>query len=71
MSKTLSLENIQRGMIVRLAIPASRPIKTLDGNLHEAGQDYKVLGSHGTCVRLSRVGDCAKLIISPLELYIP
>lgn len=53
-----------------LSIPASRPIKTLDGVLHEAGQEYRVLGTHGSCVRLSRITDCAKLIIPPSELVL-
>ncbi len=64
----MKLENIIRGVICTLAIPAMRPIKTLDGNLHEAGQKYKVLGTHGTCVRLSRTTDRAKIIISPESL---
>lgn len=44
----MNIETLKRGDIVRLVIPAARPIKTLDGNLHEAGQDYKVLGLQGT-----------------------
>lgn len=62
----MKLEEAIKGTKVQLAIPASRPIKTMDGNLHEAGQDYKILGYQGTCIRLSRVSDKAKLII-PVE----
>ena len=59
-----NMQTFTRNQIVRLAIPASRPVKTLDGNLHEAGHDYKVLGLHGVgFVRLSRKSDCAKIII--------
>ena len=61
----MKIENFKRNQKVQLAIPSSRPIKTLKGVLHEAGQDYKVLGTHGTCVRLSRVIDCEKLIVTP------
>lgn len=63
-----TLETVTRGQIVTLAIPASRPIKTLDGILHEAGQPYKVLGTHASFVRLSRVSDCAKLMVLPETL---
>ena len=65
----MKLEELKRGMKVQIAIPASRPIKLLNGTLHEAGQTYKVLGGHGTCARLSRVSDCAKIIIPPSELF--
>lgn len=70
MTKTLTLETIRRGMIVRLAIPACRPILTLSGVLHQAEQDYKILGTHGTVVRLSRVSDCAKLMMVAEDLYL-
>lgn len=53
-------------MKVMLTIPAASPRKTLDGNLHEGGQVYTVLGSiNGSQLRLSRVTDNAKLIILP------
>ena len=65
MNKTLTLESLKRGQIVRLAIPAARPFKLLSGVLHEAGADYKVLGSHGTLARLSRLSDCEKIIVAP------
>lgn len=65
----MKLEDLKRGMKVKIAIPASRPIQLLNGSLHRAGETYKVLGGHGTCARLSRVGDCAKIIIPPSELY--
>ena len=64
------MSNFKRNQIVTLAIPASRPIKTLDRNLHEAGQEYRVLGTHGTCLRLSRKSDNAKLII-PFDSVVP
>ncbi len=64
----ITLDNLTKGEKVQLAIPASRPIKLLSGVLHEAGQTYKVLGSHGTLARLSRVGDNAKIMIEPSSL---
>ena len=64
----MKLEDIKRGMRVKLNIPASRPIKTLNGAYNEAGQIYKVLGGHGTCVRLSREKDFSKLIIPASEI---
>jgi hypothetical protein len=67
---TLTLDNLKRGHIVRLNIPAARPIKTLGGVLHECGSDYAVLGFHGTLVRLSRRGDCEKLMVTP-DMLIP
>lgn len=57
----MKLEEIKRGQIVKLNIPAMNPIKTLRGDLHESGQFYKVLGFQGTLVRLSRLGDFKKL----------
>jgi hypothetical protein len=62
MSATL---DIKRGTQVRLNIASGRPFKTMDGNLHEGGQVYRVLGTYGTLLRLSRVGDNAKLITQP------
>ena len=35
----------KRNDLVKLNLPAASPRKTLDGNLHEGGQVYKVLGS--------------------------
>jgi Zn-dependent M32 family carboxypeptidase len=61
----MNIEYPKRGVKVTLKIPASRPIKTLNGVLHEAGQAYKVLGTHASLVRLSRVSDCAKLMVLP------
>jgi hypothetical protein len=61
----ITLDNIQRGQIVQLAIPAVRPIKLMNGTLHESGQDYKVLGTYASLARLSRVSDCAKLMVLP------
>jgi len=61
-------KQMKRNDKVKLSIPSSRPIKTMDGNLHEANQVYKVLGTCGTFLRLSRMADCAKLIISPTEV---
>ena len=58
----MKIEEAIKGTKVQLAIAASRPFKTADGNLHEAGQEYKVLGYQGTCIRLSRTSDRAKLI---------
>lgn len=66
----MKLEELERGMKVKIAIPASRPIRLLGGTLHSAGETYKVLGFHGTCARLSRVGDFAKIIVSPSDLYL-
>lgn len=63
-------EDMKKGQIVQLNIPESRPIKTLDGNLHEAKQDYKVLGGWGSFARLSRKSDCAKLIVEPSSLFL-
>lgn len=60
----ITLNNIKRNQVVELAIPAMRPIKTLNGVLHESGQKYKVLGTHGTAIRLSRISDCQKIIIN-------
>lgn len=56
---------LKRNAVVTLSIPAMFPIKTMNGVLHEGGQLYRVLGLVGTCVRLSRVSDCAKLIVNP------
>jgi hypothetical protein len=66
----MSATVVKRGQTVRLNIPAARPIRTLNGVLHEGGQVYRVLGGFGTLVRLSRVSDHAKLIINP-EALIP
>lgn len=66
----MKLEELERGMLVKISIPASRPILLRNGTLHSAGETYKVLGSRGTCARLSRIGDFAKIIISPSELYL-
>jgi hypothetical protein len=56
---------ITKGMKVQLTIPAARPLKTLSGHLFEAGQTFKVLGVHASLIRLSRVGDCAKVMVLP------
>jgi hypothetical protein len=64
-SKPVTLETAYRGMIVALAIPASRPIKLLSGVLHEGGSRYTVLGLHGTLLRLSRTTDREKLMVTP------
>jgi hypothetical protein len=62
----MTIEYPKRGVMATLRIPAARPIKTLNGVLHEAGQLYKVLGTANGClVRLSRVSDCAKLMVTP------
>lgn len=55
---------IKRNTLVKLNIPAARPIRTLGGILHEAGQTYRFLGYHGTCLRLSRNPDRAKIIVA-------
>jgi hypothetical protein len=34
-------------------------------NTFQKGDLCKILGEHGTCLRLSRVNDRAKLIVSP------
>jgi hypothetical protein len=49
--------NLKRGAVVTLAKPA----KSLN-NQFAAGEQFKFLGWAGTCVRLSRKGDNAKLI---------
>ena len=55
---------MKRNDKVKLSIPSSRPIKTMDGNLHEANQVYKVLGTCGTFLRLSRMAfDKAQAIV--------
>lgn len=59
----MKLESIKRNQLVELTIPSARPIRLQSGILHEAGQTYKVLGTHGTLVRLSRLGDNAKLMV--------
>jgi hypothetical protein len=64
-NETLKLE---RGTKVQLNIPASRPIKVLSGNLFESGDTFKVLGWHASLVRLSRIGDNAKLMVLPETL---
>jgi len=70
--KFTNLNDIKRGTKVTLLIPDARPIKTLDGNLHCAGQTYKVLGvQNGSFLRLSRVSDNAKLIIAPEQCSEP
>lgn len=61
----MQLNEVKRGQIVKLTIASARPIKTMKGELHEGGQQYKVLGLTGTLVRLSRISDKAKLICLP------
>ncbi len=59
----MKLEQVKKNMLVVLTLPSAAPRKTQDGNLHEGGQTYKVLGLQGTAVRLSRTTDHAKLTI--------
>ncbi len=61
----MKIETIKKGQAVKLLIPAARPIMTLAKVLHTCDDKYKVLGTFGTCVRLSRVGDFQKLIVTP------
>jgi len=60
----ITLDTLKRGQRVKLNIPAARPIKTLGGVLHECNAEYAVLGTHGTLARLSRRGDCEKLMVT-------
>lgn len=59
------LQNIKRGQKVTLRIAYAFPIRTMDGTIHGSEHVYKVLGLQGTLVRLSRIGDCAKLTVTP------
>lgn len=59
----MRLEDIKIHQTVKLNIEAMRPIE-LKGVLHRRGDIYKVLGLQGTCVRLSRVTDRAKIILT-------
>lgn len=60
----MKIDDVKRGKLVALNIPAASPVKTMDGNIHENFITYLVLGLYGgTMVRLSRMGDNAKLII--------
>lgn len=61
---------LKRGMVVQLNIPAARPIKLLSGVLHEAGHNYKVLGTHGSLVRLSRISDHEKIMVLPQDIWV-
>lgn len=62
--------SLKRNTVVKINIPAARPIRTLAGDLHEAGQTYRFLGFHGTCMRLSRTTDRAKVIVIASDVSI-
>lgn len=66
-----SFLTLKRGTICRLNIPPARPIKLLSGVLHEAGADYRFLGTYScSFVRLSRIGDNAKIMVIPADVIV-
>lgn len=59
-----SISTLKRGAVVTLNTDSS----TLTGNF-KAGENFKFLGIHnGSFVRLSRVGDNAKLMVEPSRI---
>ncbi len=55
------ITSLKRFTKLKLAIPESQPRKTGAGHIFQAGETFKYLGTHGTLIRASRIGDNAKL----------
>lgn len=60
-----NIETLKRGETVTL----NRDCTPLSGTTFKAGDSFKFLGWYcGSLVRLSRVGDCAKLTVLPVDI---
>lgn len=60
----MDIQDVTKNQRVTLTVDTD----TFRSGTHKAGGVYRVLGLQGTCVRLSREGDHAKLITTPDRL---
>jgi len=66
-----ALAQTKRFTKVKLAIPALRPMKTLEGNQFESTDSFKLLGMQCGCLaRLSRIGDNAKITVRAEDVIV-
>lgn len=60
-----NIETLKRNEVVTL----NRDCQPMSGDTFKAGDKFKFLGWHCGClVRLSRIGDCAKLTVLPVDI---